>query len=216
MKKNHRVGNLYAGMSVLLLALTSQVSSAAIVTFDSLETPGNSFELLPTPLTVEGFVFTTVSGNGSPVLATIEQGSTQYNGSAALTSSNSSDIEMTLQGGGLFSIGSLDVDNIFQTVSGGTFEFIGNLSGGGQVAQQFAADNSLGNETVSLIGFQNLTSLILGGAGTLGFANIGTVDNINTSLNPVPVPAAVWLFGTGLIGLFGFSKRKKAALQSDS
>jgi hypothetical protein len=28
------------------------------------------------------------------------------------------------------------------------------------------------------------------------------------SLNPVPVPAAVWLFGTALIGLVGFSKKK--------
>ncbi|MFC1560704.1 VPLPA-CTERM sorting domain-containing protein [Pseudomonadota bacterium] len=27
----------------------------------------------------------------------------------------------------------------------------------------------------------------------------------------VPVPAAVWLFGTALIGLVGFSKRRKAA-----
>jgi hypothetical protein len=30
-------------------------------------------------------------------------------------------------------------------------------------------------------------------------------------ISPVPVPAAVWLFGTALIGLVGFSKRKKAA-----
>jgi hypothetical protein len=29
--------------------------------------------------------------------------------------------------------------------------------------------------------------------------------------NPVPVPAAIWLFGTGLIGLIGFSRRRKAA-----
>ncbi|MCH8106682.1 MAG: VPLPA-CTERM sorting domain-containing protein [Proteobacteria bacterium] len=29
--------------------------------------------------------------------------------------------------------------------------------------------------------------------------------------NPVPVPAAVWLFGTGLIGLIGISKRRKSA-----
>jgi hypothetical protein len=27
----------------------------------------------------------------------------------------------------------------------------------------------------------------------------------------IPVPATVWLFGTGLIGLVGFSKRRKAA-----
>lgn len=29
--------------------------------------------------------------------------------------------------------------------------------------------------------------------------------------SPVPVPAAIWLFGTALIGLVGFSKRRKAA-----
>jgi hypothetical protein len=30
-------------------------------------------------------------------------------------------------------------------------------------------------------------------------------------INPVPVPAAIWLFGTGILGLIGFSKRKKSA-----
>jgi hypothetical protein len=33
--------------------------------------------------------------------------------------------------------------------------------------------------------------------------------NFNVMINPVPVPAAVWLFGSGLIGLFGLSRRKK-------
>lgn len=35
------------------------------------------------------------------------------------------------------------------------------------------------------------------------------LDNIHVT--PVPLPAAVWLFGSGLIGLFGFSRRKKSA-----
>ncbi len=30
-------------------------------------------------------------------------------------------------------------------------------------------------------------------------------------VSAVPVPAAVWLFGSGLVGLIGFSKRRKAA-----
>ncbi len=32
-----------------------------------------------------------------------------------------------------------------------------------------------------------------------------------TSYTVVPIPAAAWLFGSGLLGLIGFSKRKKAA-----
>ena len=36
------------------------------------------------------------------------------------------------------------------------------------------------------------------------------------SVNPVPVPAAVWLFGTALIGLIGFGKRVPRQPQLDS
>jgi len=32
-----------------------------------------------------------------------------------------------------------------------------------------------------------------------------------TEISPVPVPAAAWLFGSALLGFFGFSRRKKAA-----
>ena len=37
------------------------------------------------------------------------------------------------------------------------------------------------------------------------------VGDINITLNPVPLPAAVWLFGTALIGVLGFSQRRKVA-----
>jgi len=37
------------------------------------------------------------------------------------------------------------------------------------------------------------------------------LDDINIQLSTVPVPAAVWLFGTALLGLIGFGKRRKAA-----
>jgi len=35
------------------------------------------------------------------------------------------------------------------------------------------------------------------------------MDDLEYSLSSVPVPAAAWLFGSGLIGLIGFAKRKK-------
>ena len=34
------------------------------------------------------------------------------------------------------------------------------------------------------------------------------MDNLNVTVAPVPVPAAVWLFGSGLMGLIGVARRK--------
>jgi hypothetical protein len=35
------------------------------------------------------------------------------------------------------------------------------------------------------------------------------VENVRMDVQVVPVPAAVWLFGSGLIGLVGLARRKK-------
>ena len=51
----------------------------------------------------------------------------------------------------------------------------------------------------------------------LGFDDLNYVDGMYgewrttvafSSASPVPVPAAVWLFGSGLLGLMGFARRK--------
>jgi len=42
----------------------------------------------------------------------------------------------------------------------------------------------------------------------IGGLNIGTVYYLTGPINPVPIPAAAWLFGTALIGLVGFGRRK--------
>ncbi len=36
-------------------------------------------------------------------------------------------------------------------------------------------------------------------------------DNVQLSFSAVPVPAAIWLFGTALLGLAGFNRRRKCA-----
>jgi hypothetical protein len=38
-----------------------------------------------------------------------------------------------------------------------------------------------------------------------------TVD-IGVTVNSVPIPAAVWLFGSGVIGLIAMAKRNKAEI----
>ncbi len=39
------------------------------------------------------------------------------------------------------------------------------------------------------------------------FAGSGALDNLTYNVSVVPVPAAVWLFGTALLGFIGFSRR---------
>jgi hypothetical protein len=41
-------------------------------------------------------------------------------------------------------------------------------------------------------------------------ANFDITSMTVTNINPVPVPAAVWLFGSGLLGLAGVARRRKA------
>ena len=90
--------------------------------------------------------------------------------------------------------------------------------------------------TVSIDGGISRSVIATGSSGDGGYANldflalVGADQNIEftarnlygddgnndyalaaITVSAVPVPAAIWLFGTGLIGLIGFSKRRKAA-----
>ena len=49
-------------------------------------------------------------------------------------------------------------------------------------------------------------SLALSDTQTDPFISVFSIENSVTS---VPIPAAVWLFGSGLLALFGFSRKKK-------
>jgi len=53
------------------------------------------------------------------------------------------------------------------------------------------------------------TVIVPGNAYTIEFGSV-TGEILGVDLAPVPVPAAVWLFGSGLIGLVGVARRKKA------
>lgn len=74
-------------------------------------------------------------------------------------------------------------------------------------------DNSTGILSLSRIADgidsnNNLLDFKLG-CITPGSANVAGSGNCSVAvINPIPVPAAVWLFGSGLLALMGFSRRK--------
>lgn len=43
----------------------------------------------------------------------------------------------------------------------------------------------------------------------ISFSNGLAIASLANSTSPVPVPGAVWLFGSGLAGLLSFAKRRK-------
>ena len=84
-----------------------------------------------------------------------------------------------------------------------------------------AGDSSLGfvdfllpasTSAMQTLALSSLTNIAYAQFGSLADGGFVAVDNL-TFDGPaeIPLPAAVWLFGTALIGLIGFSKRSKAA-----
>lgn len=70
------------------------------------------------------------------------------------------------------------------------------------------------NGTISLISTDVISDLFPTGSGAPGHPTIdGPTDGFSYTfdllLTPVPVPAAIWLFGSGLIGLIGMARRKR-------
>ncbi len=113
------------------------------------------------------------------------------------------------------------------------YDFILDIVGGGSISNVWGGDSDLGNAYGS--GWRQFGGDIYGetGSSVLGFtfdftANAGSTLLISGSytdadfldapvtsatlatVQPVPVPAAVWLFGSGLIGLGAMLKRHKA------
>ena len=88
----------------------------------------------------------------------------------------------------------------FPDVGGDPLEFLFDVTGG-DAAGLYAGGAIPGGIILGASGFT--------GSFTANFSsNIGVAD---VSLVPVPVPAAIWLFASGLLGLVGLGRRGRQA-----
>ena len=101
------------------------------------------------------------------------------------------------QNAGFPSIGeTYDVDVTFTLNAGSTLVNTAFLNGSGG-----ATGNALGRPA-------DLEFLLMRDNGQGEQYQLNTLSISSESLSAVPVPAAAWLFGSGLIGLIGFARRK--------
>lgn len=93
------------------------------------------------------------------------------------------------------------------------------LGGAGVLANYYIGNDGSTNPHTYINYLIDITSIVgFGGTFTLRFAEVDNqgnfnqgIDNVSIQVSNVPIPAAVWLFGSGLIGLVGMARRKKAA-----
>ena len=111
-------------------------------------------------------------------------------------------------------------DSLFDTTFGGAFGTDGSARGRDFSVVSASADYDITATYIDAIGVAGNAAVgdifryILIDFGQTAFLGnlsfIQDTDNLAFAgdINPVPVPAAAWLFGSALLGFFGFSRRK--------
>ena len=115
-----------------------------------------------------------------------------------------STLTLIADNGKRFGVESLDASSLYN--GSGALTLTGTKAGGGTVSQVLNLNGNLSNYSIAGLGL--VTSLQISFDGTTVAA---PYDLDNISLNVVPIPAAVWLFGSAL-GLLGWLRRERAAV----
>jgi hypothetical protein len=206
---------LYCCISTFGLAMNAQ---ADIVTFDSLSHIDDLTTDHGASYTENGFLFTNIAteeGSGfSPSLATFGAMVTvdqapygYYSGSTALFNNNNEGVTVLSRvDGNAFSFNSIDLAELSPyDDSAYAFDvtFNGLFADGSSVFQTVTLDNLTGVQNYTFSAFSNVVSVNWAQGGY----DFHQFDNVNAA--PVPVPAAAWLLGSGLIGLLGARKKDR-------
>ena len=180
----------------ILFSCLSMPAQAITIDFEQLNDLPNTSVVL-SPYVEDGFQLTALSG----AFSSIDEGTTNYSGSAALFNNTSGgETELTQVGGGAFNLISIDLTEFFANPDGATVTFTRD----GGFSQSFTLDaNFFVPETFFF-------DSAFAGTTSLRFDNVVPFyqfDNIEVTVSPVPVPAAAWLFGSALLGFFGFRRK---------
>ena len=186
-----------SGVAGTVLVLLSCNAMAVTIDFQSLATQGDN-EINPQLYTEDGFTITATS------LFAVGTSSGVYRGSPALrngTNTNAADTILASDSGSSFNLTSIDLAEVNPGTA--TVTFTGYFQAGGSIVESFMLDGNFssdsGFETFAFTGFSNLSRVEWNNADPFH-----QFDNIVVS--SAPVPAAVWLFASGLLGLIGLSR----------
>ena len=184
-------------------------ADTVVIDFEGLSTGGASFH---TPIVQNGFVIDpALAAPQGPVLVSVAEG----NGTTAIIfcgycRDGITGVSIYSQLALTFALDSLDIftgSGIGPADFAGAGLVTGYFQGGGSISK--AIDPAIGVETVLFdSAWSNLTSIDITFATSTTYESfvVPAVDNI--TLQVVPVPAAIWMFGSGL-ALLGWRRRMR-------
>jgi len=186
--------NLYFGGKMrnvigLVLCLFAGSANAAVVTFDDIASN------IDIPVVSGGLLFT--YNNPGIASAWNTGGGSSNNGTQALIIGFGAGVEITRDGGGLFSIDSLDAGLSWFTALS-SFD----INVGSEVITL-----GLGYDAYSFTSLTNISSLAISSGPADGYIAIDNINWSNPSAAPVPEPGLLVLLGVGLAGI-GFSRKR--------
>lgn len=186
---------IYGSVFAVFFLFLSSVSFAATINFDSVPIPDNTSEWQDS-----GAIFSTDDGD-------LLLGDSTYDGSQCLGAS---------AGSGLFQ-GDIEIRFTNNAVASGLSLYLINPESADTITvAAFDASNSplpitATDNTVDhqLFDFSSFSVLRVEISDSTTGNQFGIDEVVFSELNTVPVPGAIWLFGSGLIGLVAFRGRKR-------
>lgn len=186
---------IIAGMLGAVSLLTVNLANAATVA------------LTPSTLTVNTGDAFSLTVQGSDFADGVTSGGVQLNWDSTLLTitSTAADLDASMASNGFLSLGVTSVISDQAITVGGRFDAGAGLGG---TPFDFVTVNFIANTSAPI-------SLINSTFGDWQDGNGQSVPDVifegaQVNVNAVPVPAAVWLFGSGLLGLIGVARRRSA------
>lgn len=201
------INKLFAAILFLFFTCSVQASPVTI-TFDPPTLPGGS--RVETSYTESGMIFTGRFASTDSLLT----GASFFpdNGTGYLhvpSAASNASLSFQMANSSLFDLLSIDLaeySTVFPVPR--TITFTGHKADASTVTASFTTDGIIDGQGL-LVDFETFSfgSSFRDLAFVSADSTLFSLDNLQ--INPVPIPAAAWLFGSALIGLTGFSRRRK-------
>ncbi len=160
-----------------------------------------------------------VATNGAIVAPGNSPGTLTIDGSLHLLSGSSLELQVYQDSFGNTIFDKLIIGGTYAFDSGSSIKFdfgTSGFSGDNFIAlngnaPQFVFSDFFKKKDGSSFDFSSLDNVAIAGLATTSGVVLNHVTSAGTAVSSVPVPAAVWMFGSGLLGLTGFARKRKAA-----